>query len=307
MGNLSRRKDRRMKNSAGVFNIKSTIYIAGAILALGIIAFLVTIMVYNNNLNKFYKDLETKEIGEVNREETENTNESEETSTKLGKTVEEMENEAKETATENEEVKETVNTESTEKKEESTETKTDTNLETKTNTNTETKKEETTKTNSTNKTTENKVEKKEEKKTETKQEVKELKFSMPVEGEIQKEYAKDKLVYSETLKEWVTHTGIDIKADKTTVVKSAEEGTVTAIKNDPRYGTTVIIEHSNGYETRYANLLTAEFVNIGEKVTKGQTIGTVGDTGSFEILDEAHLHFELLQNGEYQDPTSIIK
>ena len=130
---------------------------------------------------------------------------------------------------------------------------------------------------------------------------------MPVEGEIQKEYAKDKLVYSETLKEWVTHTGIDIKADKTTVVKSAEEGTVTAIKNDPRYGTTVIIEHSNGYETRYANLLTAEFVNIGEKVTKGQTIGTVGDTGSFEILDEAHLHFELLQNGEYQDPTSIIK
>ena len=57
---------------------------------------------------------------------------------------------------------------------------------------------------------------------------------MPVEGEVQKEYAKDKLVYSETLKEWVTHTGIDIKAEKTTVVKAAEEGTVIAIKNDPR-------------------------------------------------------------------------
>lgn len=311
MGNLSRRKDRRMKSGSGVFNIKSTIYIAGAILALGVIAFLVTIMVYNNNLNKFYKDLETKEIGEVSKEETETPNQSEETSTNLGKTVEEMENAAKETAAENEEVKETVNTEETNKKTESTEkgteTKTDTNVEKKTDTKTETKKEETAKTSNTNKTTENKVEKQEEKKTETKQETKELKFSMPVEGEIQKEYAKDKLVYSETLKEWVTHTGIDIKADKTTVVKSAEEGTVTAIKNDPRYGTTVIIEHSNGYETRYANLLTAEFVNIGEKVTKGQTIGTVGDTGSFEILDEAHLHFELLQNGEYQDPTSIIK
>ena len=130
---------------------------------------------------------------------------------------------------------------------------------------------------------------------------------MPVEGEVQKEYAKDKLVYSETLKEWVTHTGIDIKAEKTTVVKAAEEGTVTAIKNDPRYGTTVIIEHSDGYETRYANLLTAEFVAVGEKITKGQTIGTIGDTGAFEILDEPHLHFEILKNGEYEDPTSVIK
>ena len=53
--------------------------------------------------------------------------------------------------------------------------------------------------------------------------------------------------------------------------------------------------------------MTAEFVTVGEKVTKGQTIGTVGDTGAFEILDEPHLHFELLKDGEYQDPTSIIK
>ncbi|MDE5830971.1 MAG: M23 family metallopeptidase [Clostridia bacterium] len=91
-------------------------------------------------------------------------------------------------------------------------------------------------------------------------------FVLPVEGEMMKEYAKDRLVYSETLKEWVVHTGVDIKAEKTTVVKAAESGKVTAIKNDPRYGITVIIEHTNGYETRYANLLTAEFVNVGEEV-----------------------------------------
>lgn len=115
------------------------------------------------------------------------------------------------------------------------------------------------------------------------------------------------MVYSETLKEWVTHNGIDIKADKTTVVKSAEEGTVTAIKNDPRYGTTVIIEHSDGFETRYANLLTAEFVTVGEEVTKGQTIGTVGNTAAFEIMDDYHLHFEILKDGEYQDPMLYIK
>ena len=136
---------------------------------------------------------------------------------------------------------------------------------------------------------------------------KELSFEYPVQGEIIKEFAKDTLVYSDTLKEWVTHAGIDIKADKTTVVKAAEEGTVTAIKNDPRYGITVIIEHANGFETRYANLLTAEFVTVGEKVSKGQTIGTVGNTATFEIMDDYHLHFELLKDKEYQNPSAYLK
>lgn len=201
----------------------------------------------------------------------------------FGRTIEEMENAIKETAVENEEIRETVvetKKEDTNKKEEN---------------NAETKKDDVKETNTNQEET-----KKEEKK-------KELSFAMPVEGEIMKEYAKDKLVYSETLKEWVTHMGVDIKADKTTVVKAAEDGTVTAIKNDPRYGTTIIIEHSDGFETRYANLLTAEFVTVGEKVTKGQTIGTVGNTGAFEIMDDFHLHFELLQNGEYQDPMIYVK
>lgn len=132
-------------------------------------------------------------------------------------------------------------------------------------------------------------------------------FIRPVDGETQKEFARDNLIYSETLNEWVTHNGIDIKADKATVVKAAADGKVIAIKNDPRYGITIIIEHDNGYETRYSNLLTAEFVNEGEKVTQGQTIGTVGNTAVFEVLDDPHLHFEILKNGEYLDPNLFIK
>ena len=45
--------------------------------------------------------------------------------------------------------------------------------------------------------------------------------------------------------------GIDIKAEKTTVVKAAEEGTVKSIKNDPRYGLTIVIEHENNFQTVY--------------------------------------------------------
>lgn len=140
-----------------------------------------------------------------------------------------------------------------------------------------------------------------------KEEKKEIKFEKPVEGEIIKEFAKDNLVFSNTLNEWTTHVGIDIKAAKTTVVKAVYDGTVESIKNDPRYGLTVIIEHDDGYKTVYSNLLTSEFVVEGEKVTTGQTIGTVGNTATFEVADESHLHFEILKDNVQVDPTIYIK
>ncbi len=132
------------------------------------------------------------------------------------------------------------------------------------------------------------------------------KFIMPVEGEIMREYAKESLLYSQTLDEWVTHLGVDIKAEKTAVVKASAPGTVTAIKNDPRYGLTVIVEHSKGFKTIYSNLLTAEYVTVGQKVESGQTLGTVGNTATFEILDEYHLHFEILENDENLDPNLYL-
>ncbi len=169
------------------------------------------------------------------------------------------------------------------------------NLVTSENTNTITKQTNTIKKN--NNTTETKK---------TTEKKKEIKFEKPVEGEIIKEYAKDNLVYSNTLNEWTTHLGIDIKAEKTTVVKASCEGTVESIKNDPRYGLTVIIKHDDGYKTVYSNLLTAEFVVEGEKVTTGQTIGTVGNTATFEVADESHLHFEFLKDNVQVDPTIYV-
>lgn len=144
-------------------------------------------------------------------------------------------------------------------------------------------------------------------KEEVKEEKKELSFIMPVEGEIITGFAKDNLIYSKTLQEWITHKAIDIKADKTTVVKASEAGTVKSIKNDPRYGLTIVIEHEEGYKTVYSSLLSAEFVVEGEKVEKDQTIGTIGNSAIFESAEEPHLHFELLKDDEYLDPMKYIK
>ena len=85
--------------------------------------------------------------------------------------------------------------------------------------------------------------------------------------------------------------------------RASERGKIESIKNDPRYGLTVVISHNEGYETVYSNLLTAEFVVVGEEVAQGQTIGTAGNTAAFESNMECHLHFELLKDGEYINPT----
>lgn len=132
-------------------------------------------------------------------------------------------------------------------------------------------------------------------------------FVNPVEGEIIKNYASDSLLYSNTLDEWTTHLGIDYAAEKTSVVKASASGTVKSIKNDPRYGLTVVIEHSNGFTSMYANLLSTEFIQVGEKVEQGQTIATVGNTATFEIADETHLHFEILKDGVNVDPNLYLK
>lgn len=135
----------------------------------------------------------------------------------------------------------------------------------------------------------------------------ELVFIAPVSGEIIKDFEDNTLVYSNTLKEWTTHPGIDIKAEKTSIVVASEKGIVESIKNDPRYGLTITISHKDGFKTIYSNLLTSEFVNEGDEVEKGETIATIGDTASFEVADEAHLHFEMYKDGENVNPTIYLK
>ena len=253
------------------------------------------------------KDLEISERTSNVTEETQKEENTENASTIVSKTVEEQTEQGtliKEDSEENETANtNTTNNASTSNTENTTNTST---------TNTDTSEANTNETNTTN--AQNEEQPKEEPKnetTETQEQVTETKqevtFIKPTDGEIIGEFAKDNLIYSETLKEWITHTAVDIKADKTSVIKSSADGIVKSIVNDPRYGLTVIIEHDDGYETVYSNLLTAEFVVEGEEVSQGQTIGTAGNTASFESSMDCHLHFELLKDGEYLDPTIYLK
>lgn len=270
-----RRNNRRVFNNNDERESKKLIIISFSVLIIAILAFVITFVVYSNYLNNSVDIAEFDMYSDLNLGKT-NNEVSFETSLGIGKSVNEVIEESNETLDSTNSQKIAINTSIMEKE------------------NTNTIEE--------NKQTSAQVveEVKEEK-------IEDPKFIKPVEGEIISDFAIDGLIYSNTLKEWVTHNGIDIKADKTTVVKASEEGTIKSIKNDPRFGITVVIEHVNGYSSVYANLLTAEFVKEGEKVKQGQTIGTVGNTATFEIADDPHLHFEILKDNEYVDPNLYIK
>ena len=144
-------------------------------------------------------------------------------------------------------------------------------------------------------------------KTQTNPVVKELVFVKPIDGNIQKPYSPDKVVYSKTLELWKTHDGIDIASDIGKSVKSIEKGSVEKVYEDSFYGITIVIDHGQGYKSCYSNL--DKNVSIKEKqvVNKGQVIGKIGNTSIGEIKDESHLHFTLFKNNQNIDPTYIFK
>ena len=103
------------------------------------------------------------------------------------------------------------------------------------------------------------------------------------------------------------HRGIDISgasASGSLVVAGASGTVTTAGWSTGGYGNYVIIDHGNGVETLYAHMLdNSLMVNPGDKVTKGQAVGRVGNTGySFG----AHLHFEVRINGNRINPAPYL-
>jgi murein DD-endopeptidase MepM/ murein hydrolase activator NlpD len=132
-------------------------------------------------------------------------------------------------------------------------------------------------------------------------------MNMPVNGEIIQAYNVDSLVYSETLKEWTTHNGMDIAGDLGDEVRAALAGKVESIKEDPLYGIVITLDHGNGLKTVYIGLSTKDMVKEGQQVEANQVISGIGRTAGFEITEDPHLHFEVWLDGELQDPQDYIK
>ena len=133
------------------------------------------------------------------------------------------------------------------------------------------------------------------------------KYVWPVDGAVLRPYAMTALAYDETMSDWRTHDGIDIKADAGTQVLAASSGTVLSVADDDLMGTTVVIAHDGGYETTYSNLQSVPTVAPEQYVSAGQVIGAVGATSLAEASMSPHLHFSVTKDGEIIDPQEFLK
>ncbi|GEN44682.1 M23 family metallopeptidase [Alkalibacillus haloalkaliphilus] len=94
------------------------------------------------------------------------------------------------------------------------------------------------------------------------------------------------------------HSGIDLADSWGTEIYATADGVVSLAGRDGGYGISVIIDHPNSYETRYAHLGQLN-VEVGDEVQQGDLIGLMGSTGRSTGV---HLHYEIIRNGDTTNP-----
>ena len=127
------------------------------------------------------------------------------------------------------------------------------------------------------------------------------KFIMPVEGIITGVYGSQRILNGKP--RW-PHYGIDIAADKGTMILSSGTGVVTMAESDLYYtGGTIIMDHGHGISTIYSHLEDV-LVSVGDQINQGDVIGTVGSTGR---STGPHLDFRINWFQTRLDPMSVLK
>ncbi len=100
------------------------------------------------------------------------------------------------------------------------------------------------------------------------------------------------------------HTGVDICGSgiRNKPILAANSGTILKAGYNRAYGNYVVIDHGGGYTTLYGHASSLN-VSVGQTVSRGDTIAYVGSTG---YSTGPHLHFEIMQNGNYINPLSYF-
>lgn len=133
-------------------------------------------------------------------------------------------------------------------------------------------------------------------------------FILPVEGMLGASHDPTTQVFSDTMKDWRVHLGIDIMASLGDAVYASADGRVTKIWDDPLYGHSMSIGHTGGAVSIYKNLADepAAALEVGSSVRAGDVIGAVGDGAMIELAEEPHLHFEIKIDDVGVDPLEYL-
>ncbi len=99
------------------------------------------------------------------------------------------------------------------------------------------------------------------------------------------------------------HAGIDIAVPVGTMVRASGGGSVAETGSDPEYGTYVLIQHPDNYQSMYGHL-SRSLVAAGDSVAAGAVIALSGNSGRSSA---PHLHFEIRRSGRTLDPLTLVK
>ncbi|MBN1781420.1 M23 family metallopeptidase [bacterium] len=119
---------------------------------------------------------------------------------------------------------------------------------------------------------------------------------LPIEGYLTTHFQKRSWYYTRA------HQGIDIAAEKGSVIRAAGSGVVILANWTPDLGHTVIIDHGYGFYSYYGHAMRL-LVSQGMRVAKGESIALLGSSG---ISSAPHLHFEIWKDGEPLDPETFL-
>jgi murein DD-endopeptidase MepM/ murein hydrolase activator NlpD len=97
------------------------------------------------------------------------------------------------------------------------------------------------------------------------------------------------------------HAGTDFRMAYGQDVRAAAGGRVTVAGDQAGYGQTVVLDHGDGLQTRYAHL-SGYAVRVGDLVDSGQVVARSGNSGR---TTGPHLHFEVLKDGRTVDPGAL--
>lgn len=98
------------------------------------------------------------------------------------------------------------------------------------------------------------------------------------------------------------HYGVDLTAPVGTTISASDGGTVVYAGSRNSYGLLVIIDHGNSFKTYYSHCNSIS-VKVGDTVTQGQSIATVGRTGN---ATGSHIHFEVRVNDKCMNPVNYV-
>lgn len=125
-------------------------------------------------------------------------------------------------------------------------------------------------------------------------------FIIPVDGRISSNFGLRRFFNNQPRR---PHSGLDIAAPEGTPIKAMESGTVLEADNFFFSGNMVYLDHGQGLISLYAHMHRID-VKPGDHITKGQVIGTVGQTGR---VTGAHLHLAVMANQATIDPALLLE